>query len=67
VIYEGIHHGLIVSRGNTRSRLALGFAQMFAASFAVALLVWSGVNAMSLCAAVAASGLTMLSVLRFKK
>jgi hypothetical protein len=54
-------------RQRGRARLLLGGAQMFVASFAIALLIWSGLNRVSLLAAVAASVLTMLSVLLFRK
>jgi hypothetical protein len=40
---------------------------MFVATFAIVLLVWSGVNRVSLSAAVVASVLTMLSVLLYRK
>ena len=48
-------------------KLVLGAAQMFIAAFAIVLIVLSGVNRVSLSAAVIASMLTMLSVLLFRK
>jgi len=48
-------------------RFLLGIFQMFAAAFAVAALLWSGVNRVSLVAATVASVLTMTSVLIFGK
>ena len=48
-------------------RFLLGMAQMFTAAFAISVLLWSGVNRVSLLAATVASTLTMVSVLVFKK
>jgi hypothetical protein len=54
-------------RQRDRTRFFLGGAQMFVASFAIVLLIWSGVNRVSLSAAVVASVLTTLSVLLYRK
>jgi hypothetical protein len=54
-------------RQRERTRFLLGGAQMFVASFAIVLLVRSGVNRASLSAAVIASVLTMLSVVLYRK
>ena len=48
-------------------RFVLGIAQMSTAAFAIGVLLWSGVNRVSLVAATVASILTMASVLIFGK
>ena len=48
-------------------RFMLGVSQMFTAAFAIGVLLWSGVNRVSLVAATVASVLTMASVLIFGK
>jgi hypothetical protein len=48
-------------------RFVLGISQMFTAVFAIVVLLWSGVNRISLVAATLASVLTMASVLIFRK
>lgn len=48
-------------------RFVLGISQMFTAAFAIVVLLWSGVNRVSLVAVTVASVLTMASVLIFGK
>jgi hypothetical protein len=48
-------------------RFLMGISQMSAAAFAIGVLLWSGVNSVSLVAAMVASVLTMASVLIFWK
>jgi hypothetical protein len=48
-------------------RFLMGISQMFTAAFAIVVLLWSGVNRVSLVAATVASVLTMASVLIFRK
>lgn len=48
-------------------RFLLGFAQMFVATFAGVVVLYSGLNRISLTAVLVASLLTMLSLLLFRK